>query len=73
VGNHVLIVDDEIGIRELLTEILEDEGYTVTSAAGAGEARSMRNRQRPDLVLLDIWMPETDGITLPMANSQCPL
>lgn len=63
-GNHVLIVDDEVGIRELLTEILEDEGYTVTSAAGAGEARSIRNRMRPDLVLLDIWMPECDGITL---------
>ena len=63
-GNHVLIVDDEVGIRELLTEILEDEGYTVTTAGGASEARSFRNRQRPDLVLLDIWMPECDGVTL---------
>jgi len=57
-------VDDEVGIRELLSEILADEGHQVTLADSAGEARRQRERQRPDLVLLDIWMPDTDGITL---------
>ncbi len=60
----VLIVDDEMGIRELLSEILSDEGHDVELAANAAEARSARNSARPDLVLLDIWMPDTDGITL---------
>jgi DNA-binding NtrC family response regulator len=61
---QILVVDDEIGIRELLSEILADEGHQVLLAESAGEARRMRERGRPDLVLLDIWMPDTDGITL---------
>jgi DNA-binding NtrC family response regulator len=60
----ILIVDDEIGIRELLSEILLDEGYDIQLAEHAGAARAARNAGRPDLVLLDIWMPDTDGITL---------
>jgi two-component system nitrogen regulation response regulator NtrX len=61
---QILVVDDEIGIRELLSEILSDEGYQVRLAENASEARACRSRARPDLVLLDIWMPDTDGITL---------
>jgi two-component system, NtrC family, nitrogen regulation response regulator NtrX len=61
---QILVVDDEMGIRELLSEILSDEGYQVRLAENAGEARAFRGRTRPDLVLLDIWMPDTDGITL---------
>jgi two-component system nitrogen regulation response regulator NtrX len=61
---QILVVDDEIGIRELLSEILSDEGYEVKLAENAGEARAYRSSGRPDLVLLDIWMPDTDGITL---------
>jgi DNA-binding NtrC family response regulator len=61
---HILVVDDEVGIRELLSEILADEGHQVLLAESAGEARRFRERGRPDLVLLDIWMPDTDGITL---------
>jgi DNA-binding NtrC family response regulator len=61
---QILVVDDEVGIRELLSEILVDEGHQVTLAESAAEARRERERQRPDLVLLDIWMPDTDGITL---------
>ncbi len=61
---QILVVDDEIGIRELLSEILSDEGYQVALAENASEARASRARARPDLVLLDIWMPDTDGITL---------
>jgi DNA-binding NtrC family response regulator len=61
---HILVVDDEIGIRELLSEILDDEGHTVDLAADAAEARRWRFERTPDLVLLDIWMPDTDGITL---------
>jgi len=60
----ILVVDDEIGIRELLSEILIDEGYDVRLAEHAGAARLIRNELRPDLVLLDIWMPDTDGISL---------
>ncbi|HJT52006.1 MAG TPA: sigma-54 dependent transcriptional regulator, partial [Nitrosospira sp.] len=63
-NNTILIVDDEIGIRELLSEILRDEGYRVAVAENAGQARTWRKQTRPDLVLLDIWMPDTDGITL---------
>ena len=63
-SGHILIVDDEVGIRELLSEILSDEGYDVHLAENAAEARAFRNRVRPDLVLLDIWMPDTDGVTL---------
>jgi len=61
---EILIVDDEVGIRELLSEILQDEGYRVSLAENAGEARSYRARSQPALVLLDIWMPDTDGVTL---------
>jgi DNA-binding NtrC family response regulator len=61
---QILVVDDEIGIRELLSEILFDEGYQVYMAESAEQARAYRNGHEPDLVLLDIWMPDTDGITL---------
>jgi len=61
---QILVVDDEIGIRELLSEILSEEGYQVRLAENAADARAFRSRARPDLVLLDIWMPDTDGITL---------
>ena len=61
---NILIVDDEVGIRELLSEILRDEGHDILLAENAAAARSIRNSKRPDLVLLDIWMPDTDGITL---------
>lgn len=60
----ILVVDDEIGIRELLSDILYDEGHTVELAENASEARAARLRYRPDLVLLDIWMPDTDGVSL---------
>ena len=60
----ILVVDDELGIRALLSEILTDEGHTVELAENAAQARACRERQRPDLVLLDIWMPDVDGITL---------
>src|ERR1700751_2606913 len=60
----ILVVDDEMGIRELLSEILSDEGHVVEAAENAQEARDFRLRQAPDLVLLDIWMPDTDGVTL---------
>ncbi|MFO1414681.1 MAG: response regulator [Burkholderiales bacterium] len=63
-AKEILIVDDEVGIRELLSEILQDEGYRVALAENAGEARAYRQRQQPSLVLLDIWMPDTDGVTL---------
>jgi two-component system nitrogen regulation response regulator NtrX len=62
--NQILVVDDEVGIRELLFEILRDEGYGVRLAENAQTARTARKEMRPDLVLLDIWMPDTDGITL---------
>ncbi|HXE38572.1 MAG TPA: response regulator [Azonexus sp.] len=60
----ILVVDDEVGIRELLSEILIDEGYDVRLAENAGAARRIRQELRPDLVLLDIWMPDMDGISL---------
>ena len=60
----ILVVDDEMGIRELLSEILSDEGHAVELAENATQAREYRTRQAPDLVLLDIWMPDTDGVTL---------
>jgi DNA-binding NtrC family response regulator len=62
--SHVLVVDDEADIRALIQEILSDEGYRVTVAADANEARAAREADRFDLILLDIWMPDTDGITL---------
>ena len=61
---NILVVDDELGIRDLLSEILNDEGHQVELAENAAQARSVRQRLRPDLVLLDIWMPDTDGVTL---------
>lgn len=63
-SSDILIVDDEIGIRELLSEILQDEGYTVALAENAEVARQLRSQTRPALVLLDIWMPDCDGVTL---------
>ncbi|MBU9544341.1 response regulator transcription factor EsaR [Burkholderia multivorans] len=60
----ILVVDDEMGIRELLSEILSDEGHVVEAAENAQAAREYRLNQAPDLVLLDIWMPDTDGVTL---------
>ena len=63
-AKEILIVDDEVGIRELLSEILQDEGYRVSVAENATAARAYRARQQPSLVLLDIWMPDTDGVTL---------
>jgi DNA-binding NtrC family response regulator len=61
---HILVVDDEVGIRELLSEILADEGHSVWLAENAASARKIRSEKRPDLVLLDIWMPDTDGVSL---------
>jgi len=61
---HVLVVDDEADIRALIKDILADESYGVTVAANAAEARSARADRKFDLILLDIWMPDTDGITL---------
>lgn len=61
---NILVVDDEMGIRELLSEILGDEGHVVTAAENARQAREIRAAGKPDLVLLDIWMPDTDGVTL---------
>ena len=61
---NILVVDDELGIRDLLSEILNDEGHNVELAQNAAQARAARAHARPDLVLLDIWMPDTDGVTL---------
>ena len=61
---NILVVDDELGIRDLLSEILFDEGHQVELAENAARAREARQRMRPDLVLLDIWMPDTDGVSL---------
>lgn len=63
-SGQILVVDDEMGIRELLSEILADEGYDVALAENAAVAREYRQNTRPDLVLLDIWMPDMDGISL---------
>jgi two-component system nitrogen regulation response regulator NtrX len=75
---HILVVDDEADIRGLLKEILSEEGYEVDVAANAVQARASRARQTPDLVLLDIWMPDVDGITLlrewsASAHDGCPV
>jgi two-component system, NtrC family, nitrogen regulation response regulator NtrX len=77
-ASRILVVDDESDIRRLLQEILTEEGYEVEVAADAGQARAARARQTPDLVLLDIWMPDTDGITLLRewsneASDACPV
>lgn len=61
---EILVVDDEVGIRELLSEILLDEGYQVRLAENARQAREFRMNKVPDLVLLDIWMPDMDGLSL---------
>jgi DNA-binding NtrC family response regulator len=61
---RILVVDDENDIRELVREILTEEGYAVEAAGNAAEARAACAREAPDLVLLDIWMPDTDGISL---------
>lgn len=61
---RILVVDDEAEIRNLVQEILGDEGYAVEVAANAAQARAARSKHEPDLILLDIWMPDTDGITL---------
>jgi DNA-binding NtrC family response regulator len=61
---NILVVDDELGIRDLLFEILNDEGHAVEVAENAAQARMARHAARPDLVLLDIWMPDTDGVSL---------
>lgn len=61
---NVLVVDDEVGIRELFSEILSDEGYTVNVAANSVEARRALLTCAPDVILLDIWMPDTDGMSL---------
>ncbi|HMS04893.1 MAG TPA: response regulator [Burkholderiaceae bacterium] len=61
---NILVVDDEHGIRELLSEILNDEGHQVDLAENAAQARAARQNSQPDLVLLDIWMPDTDGVSL---------
>ena len=61
---HVLVVDDEADIRALIKDILSDEGYEVTNAGDAAEARTSRQEDKFDLILLDIWMPDTDGISL---------
>ena len=63
-GQHILVVDDEPDIRSLVHDILEDEGYSVTIAEGGEAARKARRARRPDLILLDIWMDDVDGITL---------
>lgn len=60
----ILIVDDEIGVRELLSEVLQDEGYSVSLAENAAQARDLHLSKRHDLVLLDIWMPDMDGVSL---------
>jgi DNA-binding NtrC family response regulator len=60
----ILVVDDELGIRALLSDILTDEGHSIELAENAAQARAYREHHRPDLVLLDIWMPDVDGITL---------
>ena len=71
----ILVVDDESGIRSTIHDILTDEGYAVEMAADAREARSHYSAAQPDLVLLDIWMPDTDGITLlkEWSSSNVPL
>ncbi len=63
-SGHILVVDDEPDIRNLVKEILEDEGFEVSVADGGESARQARRMRRPDLILLDIWMDDVDGITL---------
>jgi len=63
-NGHILVVDDEPDIRNLIKEILEDEGFTVSLAEDGNSARQIRREEPPDLILLDIWMPDIDGISL---------
>jgi two-component system nitrogen regulation response regulator NtrX len=63
-ARHILVVDDEPEIRNLVRDILEDEGYTVSTAESGESARNARRARRPDLILLDIWMEDIDGISL---------
>jgi len=63
-AQHILVVDDEPEIRNAVKDILEDEGFDVSLAESAAEARQQRKKLQPDLVLLDIWMPEEDGVSL---------
>ncbi len=63
-SQHILVVDDEPDIRNILQDILQDEGYRVSLAENAEQARSVFHDQRPDLVLLDIWMPKEDGMSV---------
>lgn len=63
-ASQILVVDDEADIRAMVQEILTEEGYEVKVAGSAAEARSARRQGEPDLVLLDIWMPDMDGISL---------
>jgi two-component system nitrogen regulation response regulator NtrX len=75
---RILVVDDEADIRDLVKEILAEEGYEVEVAANASEARALRGKHHPDLILLDIWMPDVDGITLlrewmNSATETCPV
>ena len=75
---HVLVVDDEPDIRTLIKEILSDEGYKVINAGNAQEARMARQKNKFDLILLDIWMPDIDGISLlrewsEQGNLNCPV
>lgn len=61
---NILVIDDEVGIRELFSEILADEGYNVITAANSAEANRLRQTLTPDVILLDIWMPDMDGMSL---------
>ena len=63
-SEYILVVDDEPDIRQLVSEILEDEGYQVETAENAKQAREKWSLRKPELVLLDIWMPDEDGISL---------
>ena len=77
-NGNILVVDDEPDIRDLIRDILEDEGYAVMVAENAEAAREARRNRRPDLILLDVWMPDTDGITLlrewhERGNLACPV
>ena len=61
---NILVIDDEVGVRELISDALSDEGHTIRLAENAAQARQTCANGHPDLILLDIWMPDVDGITL---------
>ncbi len=72
-GERVLIVDDEKGIRTTLGAILSDEGYRPIAVASGAEALARIGEEVPDLVILDIWLPEIDGVeTLAELKRQWP-